>query len=41
MGKTYNKSELDKIEKYKKIKKNRKNKNVVKYSEELEDEKIR
>jgi len=41
MGKTYNKSELDKIEKYKKIKKNRKNKNVVKYSEELENEKIK
>jgi len=39
MGKTYNKNEFDKIEKYKKIKKNRKNKNVIKYSEELENEK--
>jgi len=39
MGKTYNKSEFDKIEKYKKIKKNRKNKNVIKYNEELENEK--
>jgi len=37
MGKTYKKSEFDKIKKLKKIKKDRKNKNVVKYSEVLED----
>jgi len=37
MSKTYKKSDFDKIKKLKKIKKDRKNKNVVKYSEVLED----
>ena len=41
MSKTYKKNDFNKIKKYKKIKKSRKDKNTVKYSEELEDEKIR